>query len=34
MFMVVKPLFTLKNATFWSYWLRAGLAPQPFFFWI
>jgi len=32
--MVVKPLFTLKNATFWSFWLRAGLAPQPFIFWV
>jgi len=26
------PLFTLENATFWSFWLRAGLAPQPFIF--
>jgi len=32
MVMVVKPLFTLENATFWSFWLRAGLAPQPFIF--
>jgi len=23
-----------KNATFWSSWLRAGLAPQPFIFWV
>ena len=34
MVMVVKPLFTLKNATFWSFWLQAGLAPQPFNFWV
>jgi hypothetical protein len=32
--MVVKPLFTLENATFWSFWLRAGLAPQPFIIWV
>ena len=32
MVMVVKPLFTLENATFWSFWLRAGLPPQPFIF--
>ena len=24
-------LFALKNATFWSFWLRAGLAPAPAF---
>jgi hypothetical protein len=25
--------FCTEKATFWSFWLEAGLAPQPFIFW-
>jgi hypothetical protein len=32
--MVVESLFALKQATFESLWLKAGLAPQPIMFWL